>query len=144
VLGLTIPEVQAAIKAAYQNILHDPIIQVDVKDFQKPVFTVLGQVYHPGQFEIRRDTTLSEGMAIAGGLNVNSKTQVFLMRRVNGTNMLEVHKFNLKQVLDGKNINEQPHLQAGDIVFVPEKFITNFKKYVPYPGIGIDPLVTPY
>jgi polysaccharide export outer membrane protein len=145
VLGLTAVEVQNAIKAAYQNILHEPIIEVDVKDYQKPLFTVLGQVFHPGQFELRRDTTIAEGMAISGGLNPNAKTQVFLMRRVNGGTMLEVHEYNLKKVLQGKPkyVNEQPHLQAGDIIFIPEKFITEFKKYIPYPGIGFNPLAAP-
>jgi ribosomal protein L16 Arg81 hydroxylase len=34
--------------------------------------------------------------------------------------------------LKGKNANEDPSVQPGDMIYVPEKFITNFKKYVPY------------
>ena len=42
----------------------------------------------------------------------------------------------------GKNVNEDPHIQPGDMIFVPEKFITKFKKYVPYSlGTGIYPTV---
>jgi hypothetical protein len=38
----------------------------------------------------------------------------------------------LKDLLNGKNVNEDIQMQPGDMVFVPEKFITNFRKYVPY------------
>jgi hypothetical protein len=32
----------------------------------------------------------------------------------------------------GKKANEIPALRPGDIVYVPEKFIANFRKYAPY------------
>jgi hypothetical protein len=38
----------------------------------------------------------------------------------------------MKDILHGKNVNEDAHLQPGDMLFVPEKFISNFRKYVPY------------
>jgi hypothetical protein len=51
-----------------------------------------------------------------------------------------VKKYNLKEVLNGKNVNEVIEMQPGDMVFVPEKFIANFKKYVPYTsGIYANP-----
>jgi len=53
---------------------------------------------------------------------------------------MEGKKYNLKEVLNGKNVNEIIEMQPGDMVFVPEKFITNFKKYVPYTmGIYANP-----
>jgi hypothetical protein len=42
--------------------------------------------------------------------------------------------------MNGKNVNEQVHLTPGDTIFVPEKAITNFRKYVPYTvGAGYYP-----
>ena len=53
---------------------------------------------------------------------------------------VEVKKLNIKDILHGKNLNEDAHVQPGDMIFVPEKFITNFKKYVPYStGIYLNP-----
>jgi protein involved in polysaccharide export with SLBB domain len=40
--GLSVPELADAIKTAYAGTLHDPIVNVDLKDFQKPFFTVSG------------------------------------------------------------------------------------------------------
>ena len=45
---------------------------------------------------------------------------------------MEVKKLNLKDIYNGKNVNEDALMQPGDTIFVPEKAITIFRKYVPY------------
>ena len=131
VQGLTVRELVEAVKKAYADILHDPIVDVDLADFQKPCFTVLGQVGKPGQYDLRSDITVTQAIAVAGGFAPTAKTQVFLYRAVSA-NWAEVHELKLKDILHGKNIGEDAHLRPGDMIFVPEKFIANFKKYVPY------------
>lgn len=132
--GMTVPEVVDAIKKAYAGILHEPIIEVDLVDFQRPYFMVSGQVGKPGEYELRHETTLAEGIAMAGGFAPTAKTQVFYYHRISSDTM-EVKRYNLKDVLHGKNVNEDPYLSSGDMIFVPEKFIAKFRKYVPY-GVG--------
>lgn len=132
VQGSTIPELVVAIKKAYSGILHDPIVDVDLRDFQKPFFTVSGQVGKPGQYELRNDITVAEAIAVAGGMTMTTaKTQIFLFHR-SSDSWFEVTKVNLKDVLKGKNVNEDPMIRPGDMIYVPEKFIANFRKYVPY------------
>lgn len=131
VKDMTVPEIVQALKKAYSGILHDPIINVNLVDFQKPFFIVSGQVGKPGQYDLRHDTTVSEAIAIAGGFAPTAKTQVFLFHRVS-SDWVEVKKLSLKDILHGKNANEDAQLLPGDMIFVPEKFITNFRKYVPY------------
>ena len=132
VQGLTVPELALAVKKAYTGILHDPIVNVDLMDFQKPFFTVSGQVAKPGQYELRTDITVAEAIAIAGGMTATTaKTQVFLFHRTS-QNWYEVKKVNLKDILKGKHTEEDPMMKAGDMIYVPEKFISNFRKYVPY------------
>ena len=67
VQGMSVPQVVEAIKKAYAGTLHDPIIDVNLKDFQKPYFVALGQVGKPGQYDLRYDMTVTEAIAIAGG-----------------------------------------------------------------------------
>jgi polysaccharide export outer membrane protein len=130
--GLTAPELAEVIKKAYAGILHDPIVNIDVQDFQKPFFTVSGQVGKPGQYELRSDITVAEAIAVAGGMTMpTAKTQIFLFHRVS-KDWMEVKKVNLKDVLNGKNVNEDATVLPGDMIYVPEKFIANFRKYVPY------------
>lgn len=137
--GMTIPEVVEALKKAYSSTLHDPIIDVDLQDFQRPFFTVSGQVGKPGQYDLRHDTTVAEAIGIAGGFTPNAKTQIFLFHRVS-TGWFEVKKLSMNDILDGKKANEDALLGPGDMIFVPEKFITKFRKYVPYyVGTSVSP-----
>jgi polysaccharide biosynthesis/export protein len=131
--GLNLDQAQTAIHDAYvkAKVLKDPLVTVDLKDFQKPYFSVNGQVGKPGQYELRRDTTLTEALAVAGGLSSTSRQQVFLLHRIS-SGWAEVKCYEIKNILNGKNSNEDPHLEPGDMLFVPENFITKFKKYVPY------------
>lgn len=139
--GMTVPEVVEAVKKAYVNILHDPIVGVDLKDFQRPFFLVSGQVGKPGRYDLREDTTVSEAIAVAGGFLPTAKTQVFLYHRISA-GWVEVKKLSLKDLLNGKNVNEDVQMQPGDMIFVPEKFITNFRKYVPYSlGLYLNPAI---
>ena len=141
IAGLTLPELVAAVKKAYAGTLHDPIVDIDLADFQKPLFFVLGQVGKPGQYELRHDLTVTQAIAAAGGFADTGKTQVFLYRAVN-SNWAEVRELKLKSLLNGKDFSEDVHLRPGDMIFVPEKAITKFKRYVPYSlSIGL-PLYT--
>lgn len=129
--GLSVPELGDAIKAAYAGILHEPIVNVDLKDFQKPFFTVSGQVGKPGQYVLRENISVAEAIAIAGGLAPTAKSQIFLFHRTSDQ-WFEVKKVNLGDFLHGKDMNEDATLKPGDMIFVPETFITRFRKYVPY------------
>ena len=131
VQGMTVPEVTDTITKSYAKILHEPIINVDLKDFQKPFFVVTGQVAKPGQYDLRYDTTVSEAIAISGGLLPTAKTQLLIYHRVSA-GWMEVKRYNLKDFLNGKNVNEDAEVKPGDMIFIPEKTITNFRKYVPY------------
>jgi polysaccharide export outer membrane protein len=139
VQGLTVPEVVETLKKAYSKTLHDPIIDVDLEDFQKAYFVALGQVGKPGKYDLREDMTVTEAIGVAGGFTAGAKTQAFLYHRVSNE-WAEVKELKLKDFLHGKNISEDAHLTPGDMIFVPEKAITKFRKYVPYSlGTGIYP-----
>jgi polysaccharide export outer membrane protein len=130
--GLSAPELILAVKKAYTGVLNDPIINVDITDFQKPFFTVSGQVAKPGQYDLRADITVAEALAVAGGMTMTTaKTQVYLFHRTS-KDWFEVRRVNMKEILRGKNVNEDAVLKPGDMIYVPEKAIANFRKYVPY------------
>jgi polysaccharide export outer membrane protein len=134
VAGLTLPELVSAVKKSYDEVLNEPIVNADLEEFHKPHFTVLGQVTKPGQYELRNDTKVSEAVAMAGGFASTAKTQV-LLYRAESSMWVEVKQLNIKEILNGKNVREDVFLHPGDMIFVPEKGITKFRKYVPY-GIG--------
>jgi len=132
----TVPELKEAIRRAYQGILHEPVITVSLKDFNKPSFIVAGQVGHPGKYELRSDTTLVEALAIAGDITTAAKhSQVVLFRHVS-SELLEARVFNVKQMLGSRNLEEDPHLMPGDLVFVPQNKISKIQHYLPTTSMG--------
>ncbi len=137
VAGKTIPELKELLQSDYSKILHDPAINIVMKDFEKPYFIAGGEVAHPGKYDLRDDTTLTQAIAVAGGFTQSAKhSQVFVFRRVEN-NWVEVKKLDVKKMLKAGNLSEDIHLQPGDMFFVPQNGISKFGKYLPNPGIGM-------
>jgi polysaccharide export outer membrane protein len=135
--GQTVPQLTGTIKKAYAGILHDPVVTVALKDFEKPYFVAAGQVGKPGKYELRSDTTLVEAVNIAGGFTDASKhSQVLLFRRVSNE-MVEARVFDVKKMLASHNLQEDPHLLPGDMLFVPQNSISKIRRYLPTSSVGI-------
>jgi polysaccharide export outer membrane protein len=134
--GKTIPELTAIVRSSYATILHEPVLSIVLKDFEKPHFSVGGEVTHPGKYELRADTTVMEGIAIAGGLNDRSKhSQVLLFRRVSD-DWVEVRKLDLKTLAKTGNFSEDVHLRPGDMVFVPQNALSKIKPFLPISALS--------
>jgi polysaccharide export outer membrane protein len=139
VQGKTLQEVTESITAAYQKILHKPVITLVLKDFEKPHFTVGGQVGRPGKYDLRADTTVTEAVAIAGGLTSKAKhSQVLLFRRVS-EEWAQVRELNLKEILSKGRLQEDLHLRPGDMLFVPQNRISKVQPFLPAWSISTYP-----
>ncbi len=137
VAGKTTPEAVEALRAAYAQILHDPVITIELKDFEKPYFIVAGEVNKPGKFDLRGDTTTTQAVAIAGGFNENSRlSRVFLFRQV-PSGWEQVRELNLKKMLKTANLGEDLYLQPGDMLFIPRNMLSKVKRFIPYPTVGL-------
>jgi polysaccharide export outer membrane protein len=135
--GQTIPELTQSLRVAYAKILHEPVITVVLKDFDRPSFSAFGQVGKPGKYDLRGDITVTQAIAIAGGLSDMAKhSQVLLFRRVS-SDWYGVRKINVKQLLRGENLDEDLHLQPGDMLFVPKNTIAKIKPFIPMPNVGM-------
>jgi protein involved in polysaccharide export with SLBB domain len=133
--GLTTQESVEAIKGAYAKVLHDPIVTVELKDFDKPFFVVTGQVNHPGKYDLRGPTSAVEAVAIAGGMNDSAKaSQALLFRRVDG-GRYEVTRIDLKRMFDGHE-HEITQLLPGDMLYVPKNLISKIQRFIPSSGFG--------
>jgi len=135
--GQTLPELTNSLKTAYAKVLHDPVINVELKDFEKPYFIVGGEVGHPGKFDLRGDTSATEAVAIAGGLRDSAKhSQVVLFHRV-PDGWAQVKKLNMKKMLKDGNLDEDAYLQPGDFLYVPKNTMSKIAKFIPSSSVGM-------
>jgi len=129
--GLTVAELRNAIRLAYATTLHDPEVTIALKDFEKPYFIPTGSVAHPGKYELRGDATVTEGVALAGGFTEQAKhSEVVLFRRISGERT-EARVLNVKQMLNSRNLAEDFHLRTGDLLYVPQNWISKIRRYLP-------------
>lgn len=134
--GQTVPELTETVKTAYAKILHDPVITVALKDFEKPYFIAAGQVDKPGKYDLRGDLTVTEAVAIAGGFNDKAKhSQVVLFRPLPGGGY-EAKLLNVKKLLATRNLSEDVQLQPGDMLYVPQNALSKIRPFLPTSSMG--------
>ena len=135
--GQTLPEVTTSLRTAYTKVLHDPVINVELKDFEKPYFIVGGEVGRPGKFDLRGETSATEAVAIAGGLKDSAKhSQVLLFHRV-PDGWMQVKKLNMKKMLNTADLNEDAYLQPGDFLYVPKNTMSKIERFIPTSSLGL-------
>ena len=137
VQGQTLPEVSRSLRIAYSRVLHDPLINIELKDFEKPYFIVGGEVGHPGKFDLRDETTVAQAVAIAGGLKDSAKhSQVLLFHRV-PKGWMQVKRVNLKKMLNDANLEEDAYLRAGDFLYIPKNTFSKIQRFIPSSSMGL-------
>jgi len=135
--GQTMPEVSNSLRIAYSRVLHDPVINIGLKDFEKPYLIVGGEVGHPGKFDLRDDTSVAQAVAIAGGFKDSAKhSQVLLFHRV-PKGWMQVKRLNLKKMLNEANLEEDAYLQPGDFLYVPKNTFSKIQRFIPSSSMGM-------
>jgi polysaccharide export outer membrane protein len=100
------------------NILRDPSVAVDVKEYTSKRVVVLGQVQKPGSFPLIPGFTFIQAISLAGGFNaMANRDRVTLTRRTGKESRTIV--LSADAITDG-SLPDLP-LQAGDTIFVSER-----------------------
>lgn len=129
--GQNVPELTETLKTAYAKVLHDPVIAISLKDFEKPYFIASGQVNRPGKYDLRSDLTVTEAVAIAGGFDEKSKhSQVVLFHPMPGGGF-QAKLINVNKLLATRDLSEDVQLQPGDMLYVPQNTLSKIRPYLP-------------
>ena len=137
IAGKSVPEFSEALHKLYGNFLNDPIINIEMKDFEKPYFTAGGEFGRPGKYELRGDTTVAEAVAIAGGFTKEAKhSEVLVFRHIPG-GWEAGKRLDVKQMLVNADLGEDIHLRPGDLIYVPKNKLSKIKEFLPTPSMGI-------
>jgi polysaccharide export outer membrane protein len=136
VASQTLPELITTLQTAYGKILNKPAISVLLKDFKRPYFTAQGQVQRSGEFPLHGETTVAEGIAMAGGFTENAKhSHVVLFRRVS-SEWTEAKVLDVKKMLNSGNLSEDYVLRPGDMIYVPKNRISKITRFIPTSSVS--------
>jgi len=116
--GLTPDELRVTLTTAASRYIEDPTITVVVRAINSRRVFITGQVEKPGPYPLTSPTTVLQLLALAGGVADWAKSEdIQVMRTESGktTN----YRFNYKDVIKGKNLQQNVMLKPGDTVIVP-------------------------
>jgi len=117
--GLTPLQLQANITEKLKTYISNPEVTVIVEDPRSHQFNMVGQVARPGSYPLTESMTVLDAIAAAGGFKDFAKeTKIYVLRPMPGGIRVRI-PFNYKNVIKGKDLQENVPLKPGDTIVVP-------------------------
>ncbi|HYN54340.1 MAG TPA: polysaccharide biosynthesis/export family protein, partial [Methylotenera sp.] len=91
-------------------------VNLVVLQFQSQFVSVLGDVYKPGKYSLDRPSTLSDVLALAGGITPNGSDMLTLIRTVDGKTTKQT--YDLRNLVAKADPTSNPQVTGDDIVYV--------------------------
>ena len=117
--GLTPSELGDAVNAAARRFVEEPSVTVVVKQINSRKVFITGQIEKPGPYPINGPTTVVQLISLAGGLKEFTDGKRILIMRTDKSGRQMARLFNYREVIAGKNLDQNIELQPGDTVVVP-------------------------
>lgn len=116
--GRTVSELTGDLAKRLSTYIPDAVVTVSLQEIPGNRIYILGRVNKPGDFVIARDVTIMQALAMAGGLTpFANESQIKVLRYENGRQ--RTLPFNYKQVEQGRHLEQDVLLQAGDVIVIP-------------------------
>ena len=117
--GSTPVQLQDVLAAAMKKYVSDPQVTVVVEKIGSLNFNIVGEVNHPGYFPLTRRMTVLDAIAMAGGFKDFAKSKKVYVLRTAANGTQERLPFNYKDVIHGRNEQQNIELQPRDTIVVP-------------------------
>lgn len=115
--GFSIEEFRERLMSRLRKYLVDPQVSISRTEGAIKSISVLGEVTQRGTYDYAPGATLMRLISEAGGFAPTAnKRRIKIIRMVNGEKTAKI--VNSVDIINGKE--EDPKLQPGDIIFVPE------------------------
>jgi len=112
--GRTPEQLKKDITEKLSEFLNRPEVMVSVTDIRSKKYYIIGQVNRTGAFPLVVPTTVLDALSGAGGFQEwAKKNKIVILRK--GKRL----KFNYKEVIKGKHLEQNIYLENGDHIIVP-------------------------
>ena len=116
--GLTPAALAAQITESLKKYVTSPQVTVIVTTINSQRVYISGEVVRPGAFPMLPGMTVMQALTSAGGFTPFAKMKSIYVLREEGGKRAK-YPFNYKQVVNGKNTDQDIQLKAGDTIVVP-------------------------
>ncbi|MBW1959498.1 MAG: polysaccharide biosynthesis/export family protein [Deltaproteobacteria bacterium] len=116
--GRTPLQVKNVIETGLKEYIDNPIVTVTVKVPGSQKFYILGEVENTGEYVLKKDLTVLQAFALAGGFTKwASKKEIILLRHEDGKE--KIIRVNYKEIVKGKDFSQNIHIKVNDTIIVP-------------------------
>jgi polysaccharide biosynthesis/export protein len=117
--GQTPRQLEQEITKRLQSYISEPEVTVIVTASNSQKVNIMGMVSRPGAYLLTRSTTVLDAIAMAGGFKDFAKQKsIYVLRQAPDGTQKRI-PFNYKEVIKGKNPDQNIPLQTGDTLVVP-------------------------
>jgi polysaccharide biosynthesis/export protein len=111
--GLTPQQLTERVTQAYGKLLNKPEVMVEVRQVRSKRYYISGNALRTGPQPLITPTTVLQALSSAGFRDWAKTNKIVIMR---GAQRL---KFNYKDILKGKKLEQNIYLENGDHIYVP-------------------------
>jgi len=117
--GETPLQLEKLLAAKLQGFISEPEVTVIVTQINSQKFNILGMVNKSGTFPLTSSLTVLDAIALAGGFRDFAKQKsIYVLRKDPNGGELRL-PFNYKDVIKGRNMEQNIRVQPGDTIVVP-------------------------
>lgn len=116
--GRTVEDLRKEIVKKLSEYISDPVVTVMVIGINSYKIYVVGKVNRPGEYKLGRKINVMQALAIAGGVTPFADLNDIGILRQEGDKQIRI-KFNYKEVVKGKHLEQNIFLKSGDVIVVP-------------------------
>jgi polysaccharide biosynthesis/export protein len=117
--GMTPRQLELDLSRRLASYISQPEVTVIVEEIKSQKFNILGQVAKPGAYPIANNPTVLDAIALAGGFRDFAKQKSVYVLRRNPDGTETRLSFNYKEMIKGKNVDQNVRLQPNDTIVVP-------------------------
>jgi polysaccharide biosynthesis/export protein len=117
--GETPVQLEKEIAAKLKNYVSQPEVTVIVQEIRSQRINIMGMVAKPGSYLLKNSMTVLDAIAEAGGFRDFAKQKSVYVLRTKADGTQEKLPFNYKDVIKGKNSDQNVKLQPRDTIVVP-------------------------
>lgn len=116
--GLTTMQLSAVIAGGLKEYITNPQVTVSLSEINSRRVYITGEVTRPGALPLLPNMTVLQALSSTGGFTQFAKLKgIYVLRTENGKKMK--YPFNYKNVVAGRNQEQDIELQPGDVIVVP-------------------------